>query len=161
MQLSLESRIASVDHQVPHAAPPAPGDLVVVLEQDIFTARRIDTVLRNVGYRVLAFTEPGAGLPVVSTHACDLVLAQHSMAPRHAARLQRIAQSSQGVRRPGFVLITDTPHLLTDAERRTYDAIVSRPICAIDLLAAMRRASARRSTPITAAPPDLRRLAIN
>jgi hypothetical protein len=50
------------------------------------------------------------------------------------------------VRRPGFVLVTDAPDSISELERQTYDAFVHRPVCGIDLRAAMSRASARRST---------------
>lgn len=148
MQLHPALNIPSIVDHVPRAAPPAPGELVALLEEDVSTARRIDTLLRSLGYRVLAFTSPAAGLPLVSTHAVDLVIAQHPMRPRHAARLLAIARRPCGVRRPGFVLLTDRPGALSELERQTYDAIAQRPVRGPDLLAAMRRASARRATPM-------------
>ena len=147
MQLGLAPRIASIEDHLPRVAPPVPGELVAVLEEDVSAARRVDTLLRNLGYRVLAFTSPGAGLPLVATHTVDLVIAQHPASPRHAARLLAIARRAVGVRRPGFVIVTDDPGSLSALERQTYDAIVKRPICRVELLAALSRAGLRRSTP--------------
>lgn len=121
-------------------------ELVAVVAEDRVTARELDSALCDLGYRVLSFSSASAAVPVVADAFLDLLVAEHPMREIDGALLWRSARTSAGVLRPGFVVVTDAPALLTPAERCLYDAVACKPVCATDLAGAVHRALARRAS---------------
>ncbi|AKF09863.1 hypothetical protein [Sandaracinus amylolyticus] len=119
-------------------------ELVAVVDEDAWSARRVETLVRRLGARVLTFASPLDALRMLPKLAADVLVAQRDMRELDVLELLAHARAAGARRRPGLVLLADDPSVVSAPEVALADAITTRPACDHDLPRALRIARRRR-----------------
>jgi DNA-binding NtrC family response regulator len=119
-------------------------ELVLAVVEDERARLDVEAALEPTGLRVIALRSAATALSVVADMFVDCLVAQHPLREIESATLCLGARRARGRWRPGFVALADSTVPLPAADRALYDAIATRPVCATDLVGAVRRALARR-----------------
>lgn len=116
------------------------GVLVAVVDEDPWTVRSVNGVLRDVGFRTLGFSSPVAALEILVPRRFDVVVTEHRMKEMSGARLGGLARERLAAARPGLVLLTGGAIQLERKERDVFDACVTKPFQVMELVAAIEHA---------------------
>ncbi len=134
MELRFEHRQRILEPWCPQHHADGSGVLVAVVGQDRATLTTIDTVVRDLGYRVISFRAPASAIGIVEARP-DVVVAEPVLP---------CMRTASDVARPAVVLVTDTPQAITMADRCCIDAVACKPVIGGDLAGAIARARSRR-----------------
>jgi FixJ family two-component response regulator len=114
--------------------------LVAVVDEDPWTVRSVNGVLRDVGFRTLGFSSPRTALDILVPRRCDVVITEQRMSELTGSQLSELARDQLGENCPGFVLLTRTLANLEPGERGLFEACVEKPFQVISLIAAIEKA---------------------
>lgn len=114
--------------------------LVAVVDEDPWTVRSVNGVLRDVGFRTLGFSSPLTALEILVPRRCDVVITEQRMTELSGSQLSTLTRERLGDDRPGFVLLTRSLATLERGDRALFDACVEKPFQVISLIAAIERA---------------------
>ncbi|UJR86700.1 response regulator [Sandaracinus amylolyticus] len=119
-------------------------ELVAVVDEDAWSARRVEMLVSKLGARVLTFASPLEALRMLPRLAADVLVAQRDMRELDVLELLAQMRAAGARRRPGLVLLADDPSSVSAPEIALADAITTRPACDHDLPRALRIARRRR-----------------
>ena len=131
------------------------GVLVAVVDEDPWTVRSVNGVLRDVGFRTLGFSSPIGALEILVPRRFDVVVTEHRMKEMTGTMLSTLARERLGDGRPGMVLLTRSIVQVDRPERELFDACVSKPFQVVELVAAIERALAARPASTSVRPRRL------
>lgn len=120
------------------------GVLVAVVDEDPWTVRSVNGVLRDVGFRTLGFSSPVGALEILVPRRFDVVVTELRMREMSGTMLSTLARERLGDARPGFVLLTRSLIQVDRPERELFDACVGKPFQVMELVAAIETALAAR-----------------
>lgn len=120
------------------------GVLVAVVDEDPWTVRSVNGVLRDLGFRTLGFSSPVGALEILGPRRFDVVVTEHRMKEMSGAMLSTLARERLGDARPGFVLLTRSLYHVDRGDRDLFDACVGKPFQVMGLVAAIEGALAAR-----------------
>jgi CheY-like chemotaxis protein len=126
--------------------------LVAVVDEDPWTVRSVNGVLRDVGFRTLGFSSPLTALELLVPRRCDVVVTEQRMSELSGARLSALTRERLGDDRPGFVLLSRSVGALDPEDRALFDACVEKPFQVISLIGAIESAVLARPRRATARP---------
>lgn len=120
------------------------GVLVAVVDEDPWTVRSVNGVLRDVGFRTLGFSSPVGALEILVPRRFDVVVTELRMKEMSGTMLSTLARERLGEARPGFVLLTRSLVQVDRAERDLFDACLGKPFQVMELVGAIETALTAR-----------------